>query len=170
MLPLTESTHALFNRRLFGQLPFGSGFVNVGRGPHVVQEDLLAAVSSGQLSGAVLDCFVVEPLLEAHPFWDHPRILMTPHVAAPLSPRAAAEVAANLIRRFEAGEALPTVDMEAGYRESDAPSIAPEDGWKNVCEDRYSLQRIPERAPLHSAQFAHINPNCRPWRAPPRYL
>ncbi len=115
LLPLTESTQALFDRLLFGQLPVGSGFVNVGRGPQVVEEDLLAAVSSGQLSGAVLDCFAVEPLPEAHPFWGHPRILITPHVAAPLSARAAAAVAASLIRRFEAGEALPTVDMEAGY-------------------------------------------------------
>ena len=115
LLPLTELTQALFDRDFFARLPAGAGFVNAGRGQHVVEPDLLAAVDAGQLSGAVLDCFAREPLPNSHPFWDHPRILMTPHVAAPLSARTASRLAADLIRRFEAGESLPAADPEAGY-------------------------------------------------------
>ena len=115
LLPLTASTRSMFDRSLYARLPKGAGFVNVGRGPHVVEEDLLDALESGQLSGAVLDCFLREPLPNSHPFWRHPRILVTPHVAAPLSARTATRLAADLIRRFEKGEALPTVDVGAGY-------------------------------------------------------
>ncbi len=115
LLPLTDSTRDILDRRRFSLLPRGAGFVNVGRGAHVVEEDLLAALESGQVSGAVLDCFREEPLPSSHPFWGHPRVLMTPHVAAPLAAPTAAEIAADLIRRFEAGETLPGVDRASGY-------------------------------------------------------
>lgn len=115
LLPLTSSTRYMFDHRLFARLPKGAGFVNVGRGAHVVEADLLEAIDSGQLSGAVLDCFGIEPLPETHPFWEHPRILMTPHVAAPLDAKTGSRLASDLIRRFEAGEKLPVVDVAAGY-------------------------------------------------------
>lgn len=90
LLPLTEQTHGLLDATLFEQLPPGAHLINVGRGDHLVEADLLQALASGQLSQATLDTFSVEPLPAAHPFWSHPRIRITPHIAT----RTAVEVIA----------------------------------------------------------------------------
>jgi glyoxylate/hydroxypyruvate reductase A len=115
-LPLTPATTGLLDARLFARLPRGACLVNVARGRHLVEADLLAALDSGQLGGALLDVFEDEPLPAAHPFWLHPGVVVTPHVAGvTLASEAAAQVIANL-RRLERGEPpLGIVDRQAGY-------------------------------------------------------
>lgn len=115
-LPLTPATDGLLNARLFARLPRGACLVNLARGGHVVDADLIAALDSGQLGGAMLDVFNDEPLPADHPFWQHPRIIVTPHVAAvTLASEAAAQVIANL-QRLERGETpLGIVDRTLGY-------------------------------------------------------
>ena len=90
LLPLTDDTRGILDAALFAQLPRGARLVNAGRGAHLVQEDLLAALQSGQLASAVLDAFVEEPLPAGHPFWSHPRIVVTPHIATRTRPEAIA--------------------------------------------------------------------------------
>jgi glyoxylate/hydroxypyruvate reductase len=116
VLPLTSETVGILNARNFARLPRGGAIVNAGRGGHLVEEDLIPALDSGQLSGAVLDVFRDEPLPPDHPFWRHPRILVTPHVAAETHPPTAAPIIGEAIRRHEAG--LPVaniVDLTRGY-------------------------------------------------------
>ncbi|WP_202978031.1 2-hydroxyacid dehydrogenase [Pseudomonas nabeulensis] len=81
LLPLTAQTHGMLDAALFAQLPVGAHLINVGRGDHLVEADLLAALSSGQLGLATLDTFSVEPLPAGHAFWGHPQVRITPHVA-----------------------------------------------------------------------------------------
>ncbi|NES21824.1 MAG: glyoxylate/hydroxypyruvate reductase A [Symploca sp. SIO3E6] len=81
LLPLTKETKGILNRETFSAMPQGSYVINVARGQHLVEQDLLAALDSGQLSGACLDVFSQEPLPENHPFWSYPQITITPHVA-----------------------------------------------------------------------------------------
>ena len=115
-LPLTRTTEGLLNARLFSRLPRGACLVNLARGGHVVDADLIAALDSGQLGGALLDVFNDEPLPPDHPYWKHPRVIVTPHIAAvTLASEAAAQVIANL-QRLERGEQpLGIVDRQAGY-------------------------------------------------------
>jgi glyoxylate/hydroxypyruvate reductase A len=116
LLPLTPQTENILNAGLFDRLPRGAFVVNMGRGAHLVDADLLAALDSSHLAGATLDVFRPEPLPEAHPFWLHPRILMTPHVAGTGDPDSAAEVVAENIRRAKLGETLLNeVDRARGY-------------------------------------------------------
>jgi glyoxylate/hydroxypyruvate reductase A len=116
VLPLTPETENLFDAAAFADMPRGSFLVNIGRGEHVVDADLVAALNAGQLEGAMLDVFRDEPLARSHPFWRHPKIVVTPHVAAPT---IAAEVQAQIIeniRRMERGEApIGQVDLARGY-------------------------------------------------------
>lgn len=116
MLPLTAATAGLVNRRLLAMLPAGAHLVNVARGGLIVDEDLLAALDSGQLAGATLDVFHQEPLPAGHPFWTHPGVRITPHIAAiTLVPESARQVAAK-IERLERG--LPVsgvVERSRGY-------------------------------------------------------
>jgi len=116
LLPLTPATRNLLDRTVFNALPKGASFINAARGGQQVEKDLLEALASGQLAGASLDVFQQEPLPPDSPFWDHPRVLLTPHVAAmTMAPTAVAQVIAN-IRRFERGEPLQnTVDLQRGY-------------------------------------------------------
>lgn len=116
LLPDTAATRGILSAPLLAKLPRGAGIVNAGRGTHQVFGDLMAALESGQLSGAVLDVFEDEPLRPDHPAWHHPRILVTPHCAslAPKSERA--RFAAEVIAAWERGEALPNrFDPARGY-------------------------------------------------------
>lgn len=106
LLPLTPQTTGLLNAELFAQLPRGAAIVNLARGAHLVESDLLAALASGQLGHAVLDVFGTEPLPAHHRFWNHPQVTVLPHVAAQTDPRSAAQVVAGQVRALRAGQAL----------------------------------------------------------------
>lgn len=82
VLPLTPQTHGLLNAATFAKLPRGAALIQIGRGPHLVEADLLAALETGQLSGASLDVFDTEPLMPDSALWDHPGLFLTPHVAS----------------------------------------------------------------------------------------
>lgn len=103
MLPLTAQTRALLDRARLAQLPRGAYLINVARGALLVEQDLLAAVDSGHLSGAMLDVFDHEPLAPTHAFWHHRRIAVTPHVSASTRIEASVRQVAGKIRRLEAG-------------------------------------------------------------------
>ena len=116
VLPLTEATEGILNRALFAQLPRGAALINMGRGAHLVEQDLLDALDSGQLSGAVLDVLREEPAAPDHPFWSRPDILLTPHIAAMTQPESAFPGLLENIRRYERGEKmLGQVDRHQGY-------------------------------------------------------
>ncbi|WP_417476209.1 NAD(P)-dependent oxidoreductase [Leisingera sp.] len=93
VLPLTEATHGILSADLFSRMPLGSALIHLGRGEHLIEADLLAALDSGQIGGASLDVFNTEPLPKAHPFWRDSRILVTPHDASVIP---AESVAASL--------------------------------------------------------------------------
>ncbi len=116
LLPLTGRTRGIINAETLLALPDGAFLVSLARGAHIVEKDLLAALNSGRLGGAALDVFTAEPLPEGHPFWSHPRIAVTPHVASTTTPRTAAAEVAIDIRRLRAGR-MPRhlVDMSRGY-------------------------------------------------------
>jgi glyoxylate/hydroxypyruvate reductase len=116
LLPLTAETRGILDRELFATLPRGAYVINMGRGTHLVEQDLVAAVEAGQVAGAMLDVFRQEPLPDAHPFWDDPRIIVTPHVAAQPVAEVALSRVAETLRALERGE-IPAgkVDPAKGY-------------------------------------------------------
>jgi glyoxylate/hydroxypyruvate reductase len=116
LLPLTPETKGILNARAFAAMPQGGFVINVARGAHVVNEDLIAALDAGQLSGAVLDVFESEPLAPDDPLWRHPKITITPHIASISQAPVAAEYVLAGIKAFECGETPPnTVDVGRGY-------------------------------------------------------
>jgi glyoxylate/hydroxypyruvate reductase len=116
LLPLTAATRGILDARRLGLLPEGACVISLGRGAQLVEPDLLAALDAGRLSQAYLDVFDTEPLPGDHPFWTHPAVSITPHIAALTEPRTAlAKVVANL-ERFGRGEPPDgLVDPTAGY-------------------------------------------------------
>lgn len=116
VLPLTPQTAGLIDAAALAALAPGALVVNGGRGACLVEADLLAALASGQVSQAALDVFTVEPLPSGHPFWSHPGVRISPHVAAPTHARTAAAAIAETIAGHERGEAVgPLVDRVRGY-------------------------------------------------------
>jgi glyoxylate/hydroxypyruvate reductase A len=116
LLPLTRETEGIFCARTFAMMPRGAMLVNVGRGKHVVDSDLIRALDSGQLSYAALDALWPEPLPPESPLWLHPKVTVMPHVARrPTVAQLVTEIAAN-IRSVEAGgRLLQEIDSATGY-------------------------------------------------------
>jgi glyoxylate/hydroxypyruvate reductase A len=116
LLPLTDETTGFLGRETFGLLPPGAHVINVGRGAHLVERDLLDALASGHLSGATLDTNAVEPLPQTHPFWRHPQILVTPHIASRTSPMTIARQTLDNYRHVCEGRTPPgQIDPRHGY-------------------------------------------------------
>ena len=116
LLPLTPHTRGILNRKLFEKLPELAFLINVARGPLLNDRDLLAALDSGKLSGACLDVFHTEPLPREHPFWDHPKVHITPHVASVSDPVSVApQIAANYRSLVEGGDLKNVVSRSRGY-------------------------------------------------------
>jgi glyoxylate/hydroxypyruvate reductase A len=106
----------ILNRKTFKELPQGAFVINVARGEHLVEEDLLEAIDAGQLSGACLDVFRKEPLPKDHIFWHHPKINITPHIASITSPESVAPQIIENYRRLREGKPLlNVVSREKGY-------------------------------------------------------
>ncbi len=116
LLPLTRQTQDILNRDTLSRLQPGGYLINVARGSHLVEEDLLALIDAGHLSGATLDVFRAEPLPAGHPFWSHPKITITPHTSArTLRDQTVAQISQK-IQALERGEAVAgMVDAIRGY-------------------------------------------------------
>jgi len=116
LLPLTPATENLMNADRLAAMPRGAKLLNPGRGPLIDDAALLAALDAGQIGHATLDVFRAEPLPACDPYWAHPNVTVTPHIASSTRPATAAEIIAENIRRSEAGEDLMfLVDRSAGY-------------------------------------------------------
>lgn len=116
LLPLTELTQGILNARTFAALKPGAAIINAARGPHLVDEDLLEALASGQIGAATLDVFHVEPLPADHPFWAHPKITVTPHIASMIDAPTGGKIIARNLLRFEENGTLPDLaDAQRGY-------------------------------------------------------
>lgn len=116
LLPDTPATENTLNAETLALLPKGARIINPGRGPLIDDNALLDALNTGQIGHATLDVFRVEPLPTDHPYWAHPNVTVTPHIASETRPTTAAQVICENIRRGEAGEPfLHLVDRELGY-------------------------------------------------------
>ncbi|MFD1344418.1 2-hydroxyacid dehydrogenase [Litorisediminicola beolgyonensis] len=116
LLPDTPATRDILDARTLARLPRGAVVINPGRGPLIDDAALLAALDEGQVAHATLDVFRTEPLPADHPFWAHPRVTVTPHIASETRPDSAARVIAANIARAERGAPLHhLVDRDAGY-------------------------------------------------------
>jgi hypothetical protein len=115
-LPLTENTRGILNADTFNRLKRGASVINAARGPHLVDSDLIEALNSGQIGGATLDVFHVEPLPAAHPFWTHPKVTVTPHVASLIDAPTGSKIVAKNIRTFQETGTVPDLaDAKRGY-------------------------------------------------------
>lgn len=103
LLPNTPETVGIINQQLLEKLPDGAYLLNLARGVHVVEDDLLAALDSGKVKGAMLDVFNREPLPPESPLWQHPRVTITPHVAAITRPAEAVDYISRTIAQLEKG-------------------------------------------------------------------
>ena len=116
LLPLTEQTKGFLNRNLFQQANKAFYLVNVARGAHLVEYDLLDALQNKQILGAHLDVFTEEPLPEKHPFWSHPNISISPHVASQTSPASVTQqLYENYVRMHKNQELINLVDRNKAY-------------------------------------------------------
>ncbi|MYN05957.1 2-hydroxyacid dehydrogenase [Pseudoduganella aquatica] len=116
LLPLTPDTANILNRTNMSKLPQGAYLINVARGAHVAEPDLLTLVKSGHIAAATLDVFRNEPLPVQHPFWQEPRITITPHISALTLRRESVQQIAGKIRQMERGEPVADViNREHGY-------------------------------------------------------
>lgn len=116
MLPLTPETSNLVDRTNMGKLPAGAFIINVARGAHLAEPDLLSLIKSGHIAAATLDVFRNEPLPAQHPFWQEPRITITPHISALTLRRESVQQIAEKIRKLEKGEPVAdVVDRNQGY-------------------------------------------------------
>jgi glyoxylate/hydroxypyruvate reductase A len=116
VLPLTPQTRGILNRKTLSLLPRNAFVVNVARGEHLIEADLIAAIDDGHIAGAALAVFETEPLPESSPLWSHPRVSITPHVAALSEARASANNVVDSIARHRRGEPLVNVvDFSRGY-------------------------------------------------------
>jgi glyoxylate/hydroxypyruvate reductase A len=116
LLPLTPDTANILNRDTLGRLQSGGYVINVARGAHLVDEDLLLLIDSGHLAGATLDVFRTEPLPPAHPFWRHPKITLTPHTSARTLREDSIAQIAGKIAAMQRGEPVAgLVDVARGY-------------------------------------------------------
>ena len=116
VLPLTPQTRDVLNTELFADLPRGAWVINVSRGAMLVEEDLIAALDSGHLAGAVLDVFRTEPLPQDSPIWGHPRITVTPHIAGITDPKVALRYVETRVTEMEAGvKPKDIVALDRGY-------------------------------------------------------
>ena len=110
------ATAGILGAANFDRLPRGASIINAGRGGHCNEHELIDALDSGQLGGAALDVFQVEPLPADSPLWDHPAVYITPHVASMTLPTSSARHVMDNIRRLRAGEPLTHVgNLERGY-------------------------------------------------------
>lgn len=116
LVPLTPATHGILDAAAFAAMPAGGTVVNIARGQHLVVPDLLAALDSGHLGGAVLDVFDEEPLPASSPLWAHPKVMLTPHTAGITNPRTAVTTVLAQLARLERGLPLhDVVDLDRGY-------------------------------------------------------
>ena len=116
LLPLTRETEGIFCARTFAMMPKGAMLVNVGRGKHVVEADLIAALESGHLAHASLDALWPEPLPSESPLWLHPKVTVMPHVARrPTVSQLATQISANIQSMEAGGPLLQEVDIHSGY-------------------------------------------------------
>ncbi|WP_026967063.1 2-hydroxyacid dehydrogenase [Algoriphagus terrigena] len=116
LLPLTPDTENILNLELFKKCKPGTFLINVARGKHLVEEDLIPALDQGYLSGALLDVYRTEPLPASHPFWDEKRVQLTPHIASVTNPQAASPQIIENFRRLKANlPLLNVVNRPKGY-------------------------------------------------------
>lgn len=116
LLPLTDATRGILNAELFAKLPREACVINCARGPHLVEDDLLAALDSGQIKQATLDVFHLEPLPADHAFWGHRAITVTPHVASQIDAGTGGRIIAENLKTFaETGTCADVADAARGY-------------------------------------------------------
>jgi glyoxylate/hydroxypyruvate reductase A len=116
LLPLTDETRSILNRDLFALLPDGAGLINAARGGHLVESDLLEALERGGIAGAILDVMAEEPPPPSHPFWQHPRILITPHMASNTDAETGGRALLENVLRHRRSEPMHgLVRRELGY-------------------------------------------------------
>jgi glyoxylate/hydroxypyruvate reductase len=115
-LPLTPETQGILRREYLERLADGAHLVNIARGAHLNEDDLLALLEAGRLAGATLDVFATEPLPPGHPFWLHPAVTVTPHVSGTTVLDDSVRQVAHKIRSLERGEPVTgVVDWTRGY-------------------------------------------------------
>jgi len=116
LLPLTSETKNILNKHLFEKLPEGAYVINVARGEHLIEDDLIEMINTGHLTGAALDVFRKEPLPAAHPFWKNKKIKVSPHIASITHPKSVVpQILENYERMKEGKELKNVVDREKEY-------------------------------------------------------